>query len=124
MKSNQKNKNLFVWAWSKRWKLLHYTIIINFVVEMIYAQYQIFFKLVPLGGSPGPLFGASQTITFELMVTRRLYAVEFWLATVGFALYVAILYGHKLLATHIDLGSKFQVAKSPKENTEDINENN
>lgn len=70
-------------------KLLHWAIILNFVAEMIYAGYIVFTVLRPEGIS-GPLFEKALEIPFEMMVTRRLYALEFWVATAGLALYLAL----------------------------------
>lgn len=70
-------------------RLLHWAIILNFVAEMIYAGYIVFAVLRPEGVS-GPLFEKALEIPFELMVTRRLYALEFWIATAGLALYLAL----------------------------------
>lgn len=69
-------------------RALHLVILANFFAEMAYAAWMIFFVVVP--GVSGPLGGAATQLPFETMTTRRLYAVEFWLATVGFSLYVAI----------------------------------
>lgn len=69
---------------------LHWVIIGNFLVEIIYAAYMIFEVLQPETGGGGPLWERAKTIPHELMVTRRLYAIEFWLATGGLAIYLAI----------------------------------
>ena len=52
-----KAKSFFSFIWSKRWKVVHYIIVIGFLVQMFYAQYQIFFVLRPENGSTGPLAG-------------------------------------------------------------------
>jgi len=41
-------------------------------------------------GQSGPLWGMAKSIPFELMVTRRLYATETWIAMVGLSLYIGI----------------------------------
>ena len=69
-------------------QLLHWFIIINFAVEIIYANYMIFSVFSP--PEAGPLFDRAADFPFEMMVTRRLYAVEAWLAIVGLAIYLAI----------------------------------
>ena len=78
---------------NSRWRLLllgvHWVIIINFLIEMIYAGYMVFTVLAPEGGG-GPLFEKALEMPFEQMVTRRLYATEFWIATTGLAIYLAI----------------------------------
>lgn len=78
------------------WLILHWLIVINFVAEIFYGMYQIFFKLIPPGGSAGPLMGSSATISYELMVTRRLYAIETWIAIAGLSIYLAIVYRKQL----------------------------
>jgi hypothetical protein len=70
--------------------------VVNFVVEIFYGMYQTFFVLLPPGGSPGPLFNSAQEVSFELMVSRRLYAIETWIAIAGLAIYLAIVYRKKL----------------------------
>ena len=68
--------------------ILHYIIIINFVVQILYGAYQVFFVLG--NGTAGPLFGGSTNIDHELMLTRRLYAIETWIAITGLSIYLAI----------------------------------
>ena len=70
------------------WQLLHWTIILNLVFQMGYAAYMVFFVVTP--ESSGPLFEAAKTFPFEQMVTRRLYAIEFWIATGAFSLYLGL----------------------------------
>ncbi len=76
---------------------MHWLIIINFVAEIIYGMVQTFFILLPPGASPGPLWGLSEEITQELMVARRLYAIETWIAIAGLSIYLAIVYRKKLV---------------------------
>ena len=68
--------------------VLHWGIIANFVVEICYAAYMVFVVVAPEGG--GPLMERAKTFPFEQMVTRRLYATEFWIAFAGLAIYLAI----------------------------------
>ena len=70
-------------------KILHCTIIGNFVFEIFYAGYMIFCVIKPEGHS-GPLGANALAIPFEMMVTRRLYAIEFWIAFAGLAIYLAL----------------------------------
>ena len=74
-----------------KWLLygLHWLIIVNFVVEIVYAGAIVFFVLAPEHTS-GPLFGAAATLPFELVHKRRLYAHETWMAIGGLAVYLAI----------------------------------
>ena len=69
--------------------LLHGAIIANFAFEMIYAGYMVFAVIKP-EGLTGPLMEAALTMPFEMMVTRRLYAIEFWIATAGLSIYLAL----------------------------------
>ena len=75
--------------WSIVWSVIHWLIILHFLGEIIYAGYMVFAVLQPEGHS-GPLMGQATQIPFELMVTRRLYALECWVATAGLAIYLAI----------------------------------
>lgn len=71
------------------WRALHWVIIANFVFEVGYAAYMVFVVIVPKGVS-GPLGKVALKIPHTLMVTRRLYAIEFWIAFAGLALYLAL----------------------------------
>ena len=71
------------------WLVLHWSIILNLLFEVGYAAYMIFVVVRPKGVS-GPLMNAALTMKHEMMVTRRLYATEFWIAFVGLALYLAL----------------------------------
>ncbi|MEE2758329.1 MAG: hypothetical protein VYA30_16840 [Myxococcota bacterium] len=75
----------------KRYGLLglHWFIILNFLVEIIYASYIIFSVLKP-AEIGGPLMEQAKTIDLDLMTRRRLYAIECWLAISGLAIYLAI----------------------------------
>jgi hypothetical protein len=70
--------------------LVHWAIIINFLVEMAYAGYVIFVVLKPPNHDGGPLWARAAEVPFEFMTTRRLYATEFWIATAGLSIYLAI----------------------------------
>ena len=75
--------------WGK-WAVLiiHWGIVANFVVQLAYASYMVFDVLSV--GDGGPLGRAALELDHEHMVTRRLYAIEFWLAMGGLAVYLAI----------------------------------
>ncbi len=68
---------------------LHWIIIVNFLFEIAYAAYMVFSVLKPPSGG-GPLMHRALEIPHELMVTRRLYATECWIAIAGLAIYLAI----------------------------------
>lgn len=70
-------------------RVLHWAIIVNFGLQILYGFRQVFFVAVPPGVS-GPLGSAASSIPFELMVTRRLYAIETWVAIAGLAIYLAL----------------------------------
>ena len=68
---------------------IHWLIIVNFLIEIAYASWMIFVVLAPDSGG-GPLMDRARDLPFEWMTTRRLYAVECWLAIGGLAIYLAI----------------------------------
>jgi hypothetical protein len=67
---------------------IHWAIIVNFAIEIVYASYMIFSVLAV--GDGGPIGAAALQVNHEHMVTRRLYAIEFWLAMGGLSIYLAI----------------------------------
>ena len=69
-------------------QLIHWVIIANLLVQCIYGSYMVFF--VVTGGHSGPLGTAANAIPFELMMTRRLYASETWIAISGLSLYLGM----------------------------------
>lgn len=75
-----------------KWKVLHWIIVVNFVLEIAYGAIQVFFIL----GGGGILFGGSETVDQDLFVRRRLYAIETWIAVTGLAIYLAIVYRDQL----------------------------
>ena len=68
---------------------IHWVIILNFVIEIAYAGYMVFSVLRPDTGG-GPLFEKALTMPFQQMTTRRLYAIECWIAMAGLAVYLGI----------------------------------
>ncbi|MHA1284060.1 MAG: hypothetical protein ACTSQP_16300 [Promethearchaeota archaeon] len=69
--------------------IIHWIIIINFIIEIFYGAYQTFVVLAP-EGQVGPLFGSAASLSYEQMVIRRLYAIETWIAITGLSIYLAI----------------------------------
>jgi hypothetical protein len=67
------------------WRIVHWFITANFIIEIAYCGFQVF---VVLGG--GPLFGSVVGMDMDLFLKRRLYAIETWIAIVGLAIYLAI----------------------------------
>ena len=72
------------WLWA-----IHWVIILNFLIQIGYGAYMVFVVIRP-DHITGPLSNAALTIPHELMMTRRAYAAETWLAIVGCALYLGI----------------------------------
>jgi hypothetical protein len=68
---------------------LHWIIIVNFIIEVFYAGYMVFVVMAPADGA-GPLWQRATAMPFEQMATRRLYAIECWIAIAGLAIYLAI----------------------------------
>ena len=68
------------------WRVLHWLILLNFVIEIFYGAYMIFGVV----GGGRPLFMRAGDLPIDLMVKRRLYAIETWLAIVGFSIYLAV----------------------------------
>ena len=72
---------------SKLLRILHGVIIINFLAEIMYGIYMVFFAL---GGSHWPLMASAVDTPIEIILKRRLYAIETWIAISGFAIYLAL----------------------------------
>ena len=70
----------------KWWRLLHWLIILNFVLEIFYGTYMVFGVI----GGGRPLFVRATNLPMDLMIKRRLYGIETWLAIVGLSIYLAI----------------------------------
>ena len=70
------------------WCVVHWIIIVNFLLEIGYSGYKAL-TLSP-DGSALVLFGMAKTLPFEMMVTRRLYAIETWVAIAGLSIYLAL----------------------------------
>jgi len=71
----------------KWWRYLHWFIIINFLVEIIYGFYMVFFVV---GGSRWPLMASAVETPIEIILKRRLYGIEVWIAIAGLVIYLAI----------------------------------
>lgn len=68
-------------------RILHWIIIVNFVLGILYGMYMVFFVI---GGGGWPLFGRAVKTPVEIILKRRLYSVETWIATSGLAVYLAV----------------------------------
>lgn len=68
-------------------RVLHWAIILNFVLGIIYGSYMVFFVI---GGGGWPLFKRAVETPVEVILKRRLYSVETWIAATGLAVYLAL----------------------------------
>lgn len=71
------------------YRLLHWAIIAHLALGSGYAGWQLF-SIVPPGHGGGPLWDAASTMPHDLMMTRRMYALESWLAMCGLAMYLGL----------------------------------
>lgn len=69
------------------WRVLHGFIILLFVTEIVYGYFMVFYFV---GGNRFPLFRAAIETPVEVILKRRLYAVEVWIAFSGLAIYLAL----------------------------------
>jgi len=74
----------------RKWTLytVHFAIIANFLIQIAYASYMIFSVFGIEGG--GTLGDSAVNFPHDKMVTRRLYAIECWIAIAGLAIYLAL----------------------------------
>ena len=70
-------------------RLLHAAVMIALAAQAAYCFAQVLVVLSPDGGV-GPLWGAAARVSPELLLARRLYAIEGWIAAVGLALYLGV----------------------------------
>ena len=70
-------------------RVVHGVIIVNFLLQILYGAYLVFFVMRPEGIS-GPLAGAATSIPHDFMMVRRAYALETWVAIAGLSVYVGI----------------------------------
>jgi hypothetical protein len=71
----------------KIYKLIHSLIVVNFILEIIYSFYMVFFVI---GGGKWPLLRKAVETPMEVILKRRLYAIEAWIAVGGLCIYIAI----------------------------------
>ena len=64
-------------------------LIVHFVAGVLYPAYMTFVVLRPEDNSVGPLMGRAATISLDLFIRRRLYAIEFWLISLLLIVYFA-----------------------------------
>lgn len=70
-------------------RIVHWVIVVNFALQILYGASMVFFVVRPEGVS-GPLGAQATSLPFELMVTRRLYALETWVAIAGLSIYLGV----------------------------------
>ena len=71
------------------WKIFHYSIITIFSIQILYCLY-VFFVVLNTGNFI--LFNSAATIDLDLLIKRRLYAIELWISIIGLVIYLAIVY--------------------------------
>jgi hypothetical protein len=72
------------------WRVVHVAIVANLLAEIAYAGWMVFFVLVPPGSGFAPLGRAALALPHDLMMTRRLYALEAWVAVAGLSVYLGV----------------------------------
>lgn len=68
-------------------KILHWFLIALLLTEGVYGFYMVFFVV---GGSRWPLFNRAVDTPVEVILRRRLYAIEAWIALGALAIYLGI----------------------------------
>lgn len=68
-------------------RVVHWVIIINFLIEIGYGLHMVFFAI---GGSRWPLLARAVETPIEVILKRRLHAIETWIAITGLAIYLAL----------------------------------
>ena len=71
----------------KIWRIIHYLIITNFILEIVYSVTMVFFVI---GGGKWPLLRRAVETPVEIILKRRLYAIEAWIAIGALAIYLAL----------------------------------
>ena len=68
-------------------QILHWFIILLFITQIFYGFYMVFFVV---GGTRYPLMKRAIETPVEVILKRRLYAIETWIAVTGLAVYIAL----------------------------------
>ena len=69
------------------WRILSGIILVNFIIEIMYGFYMIFYGV---GGSRYPLMKKAEETPVEVILKRRLYAIELWVALTGLTNYLGL----------------------------------
>ena len=71
-----------------KWRqVIHWALIANFVLAALYGGYMVFFVG---GGGRGPLLNRAPDTPAEMIIKRRLYAIETWTILFALSVYLAI----------------------------------
>jgi hypothetical protein len=68
---------------------VHWVILVNFALQVVYGTVMVFVVLRPEGGA-GPLWERARELDPQLMALRRGYALETWVAIAGLSVYVGV----------------------------------
>ncbi len=71
----------------RTWQVIHTLIITNFLVEIVYSIGMVFFVV---GGGKWPLLRRAVETPVEIILKRRLYAIEAWIAIGALCIYLAL----------------------------------
>lgn len=71
----------------KFWQFLSGLILVNFITEIIYSAYMVFYAV---GGSKYPLMKKAEETPVEVILKRRLYGIELWIALAGMTTYLGV----------------------------------
>jgi hypothetical protein len=69
------------------WQIISGVILVNFILEIGYSFYMVFYAV---GGSRYPLMKSAEETPIEVILKRRLYAIEAWVAISGLASYLGL----------------------------------
>ena len=90
-----------------RWRVLHILIILVFLIQIAYGLYMVFFVI---GGSRWPLFAKAVNTPVEVILKRRLYSLETWVAAGALTIYLAIT---EILPAQIITGDSEEESTNP-----------
>lgn len=87
------------------WRIIHSLVIINFIVQVVYSFYMVFFVI---GGGKWPLLQKAVETPLEVILKRRLYAIEAWVAVGGLCVYIAVteILPRKIQVSEVDDGEE------------------
>ncbi len=68
-------------------KILDVVVHVFIITGFLYAAYQVF-VVFAVPGQPMMLFGQAPQISFQTLIIRRLYAMEFWIIFTAYLVYL------------------------------------